>query len=241
MRDVPAGSKLALFFTSVVPFLRGEGSADGLLAALGPSPSGRARVELYPWLVQGSLDRILDDLFPALRAACELIRPGLFRDLQREYAAAQPPRHFELYRWGEGLSDFVAEWARREALPGHLEEVADFHYTRYRLLTADVAPHEQRLDETLHVRQYAFETPAFVVEAERGVARAAPAAVPKVYVLYRSLHDGTARWLVPTTPMLLAVTRFARPGAAPAALTAEVGDHDLERAQTTLRERGVLP
>jgi len=242
------------FFEAVVPYLRGESTVDAFVARAGASPSGRARTELYPWLVRGDLERIIDDLFPAFRVGCDLARPGLYASLRRRYLERHPPRHFELYRWGETFADFVGEVARADLLPGYLEEIADFHFTRYRILTADVPAAEQRFESTLFVRQYAFETPAFVIAAERGlvsaalvgVAGAAPVGAaplnsPRIYLHYRSLLDGSARFCVPTTAMLLAVTRFAQPGAAPAALVAAVTDADLRDAESSLLARGILP
>lgn len=241
MADEQPRRDLDGFFAAVVPYLRGETTVDRFFATLGPSTSPRERVEIYPWLVRGDLERIIDDVFPTLRAACEQSRPDLYAELKRRYADRRPPSHFELYRWGEGLADFVCAIAGAEGLPSYLEEIADFHYTRYRILTADVEPSEQRLDLTLHVRQYAFETPDFVAAAERGRVDGPPRSGAKVYLHYRSLIDGSARWMVPTTPMLLAVARFAQPTAAPAALVASVSDGDLDLARASLRDRGVLP
>lgn len=231
---------LTAFFTAMVPFLRGESSADDLARELGPLPSGAKRTEVYPWLVKSDLRGALGDLFPAVRAACLHEHPDLFDRLCAAYAAESPPTHFELYRLGSSFPDFLGATARANACPPHLEEIADFHYLRYRCLTADV-PVEPAWDATIFVRRYAFATPAFVASHDRGERVTVPVAGERTYVLFRSPRDGHAHWTVASPAMLLALAQHFQPESAPPSLVSLIDDRALAEARARLVHLGVLP
>jgi hypothetical protein len=168
------------FFDAMEPFLEGASGVQTVVARLGPSPSGPERLALYAELVRRQRRDVLDGLFPAVRAACDAVRAGLWGDLVREYVRVHPPRHWEPNHFGEAMSDFLSERrAGDPSLPAYLEELADYEFVRFIAGVRDVSASDGvGLENGLFVRRYDFDVVEYVDRVVRSTSGGTPPAAP---------------------------------------------------------------
>jgi hypothetical protein len=205
---------LDAFFAAAGAFMFGAADAKDLTARLGPSPSGSKRLALYPELVRRQRRGILDGLFPAVHAACDLAQSHLWDELARDYTRFYPPQHWEPNHFGDALSDFLA--ARREAgaaLPPYLEEIADYEYVRFAAGICDVPDGDDlALERGTFVRLYDHDVLSFVEQVGRSAPRPAPAPpakAPTPVLVGWSITQHRVLTLRPSGAALAAIARRA--------------------------------
>ena len=236
-------ARLDTFFAVMGGFLDGETSAEDVERALGPSPSGTARLALYAKLVGRQRRDVLDSLFPAVRHACASVRQGLWDELTRAFVRAHPPRHWEPNRLGEPMAEFLARQHQGDSsIPGYLEELADYAYIRFAVATATPAADGVGLDRTLFVRRYEHDVVAFT-RAVKGTTSAewpsSPAASACTLIVAWSTTALGVIELHPSLATLAAIGR--RLGDDRAALRADApSENEVDRADHDLVVRGVL-
>jgi hypothetical protein len=155
-------SDLHAFFTHAGAFLvRGEGTAESVEAALGPSPSGTARLALYARLVERQQREALEALFPATRRALEHLVPRAFAELCLRFACTHRSAIAHPGGLGAPFVAFLADptnvaWIEERTAndAAWLAELADFERVRYELATSD-APFPTGADPLVVTRRYA--------------------------------------------------------------------------------------
>jgi hypothetical protein len=237
---------LAGFFAEMCPFLMGEVTAEALVERLGPSPSGIARLALYPKLVARQHREILDGLFPAVRAGCRLLGDGLWNELTRDFVRANPPGHWEPNHLGQPFAEFLT--ARRErgpSLPTWLDELADYAWIRFAAAVADPGPDDDgvALDCALFARRYAHDVVAFttqVVEHPDSPPAVPPQAAPRTVLVGWSHAPGGGVVVVDASlAALVAVARRSRHDASPLGV-AGLTEARISTAEADLERWGIL-
>lgn len=235
------GPGLQRFFDAMVPFLRGEASADELQRQLGASPSPDAHLDFYAQLIAANHRRIMRYLCPATAQACADLHPEVSWDaLVADYARQRPSGHWDLNTFGAGLPGWLVEQpelAHREALA----QVADYEYLLY-TTTRDTRPFDpaaEALNPTASIRSYTHTVPMFVRAHKQG--RPQPLkATPVTVLFYRRPSDRVVRFLQPTLPMLLAFAWSTGEADAEACAQGGVSKRALIAAAERLIEAGVI-
>lgn len=155
---------LASFFAHAGRFLVcGEGSAEDVERALGPSTSGTPRLALYATLVERQQLEALDTLFPATRRALDAITPGSFRALAKRYARAHRSAIAHPGGLGERFPAFVAglvaangacDGSRAALRAPWAPELTDAERVRYELSTSSVPLPDEGFDPVFALRRY---------------------------------------------------------------------------------------
>ena len=224
-----AAADLQTFFEHAGRFLvRGEGSAEAVEAALGPSPSGTARLALYATLVERQQLEALEALFPSTRRALEACERGSFRRLGTHFARSH--RSTSAHPGGLGPA-FVAFVGRAELAPW-VVELADSERARYELATSPEPIPARGFDPVHALRRYTHDvhrvTEAMPVPKPRGVS-----------LLYaRDPETLRVRWLELGPAELVAI------GIATGTFEADEAQSlglDLDRARARLRSFGWAP
>ena len=231
-------STLAKFHSVMAPFLRGESTAAEVERLLGPSPSGTARLALYPLLVRRQATGLVDHFFRALAAALELDTPGAFARLRDAYLVAHPPKSWEPNENLRAFPAFVMAW---HGAPLWAPEMADYAWARFVAMHADRVPGDVGLERVVFVRHYTHDVLAAsrANESTTGASRT-PRPAPETLVFAR--HAASPwRHLVTLTPSVAAL--FALLGASGEVLPPlppGVTEADLALELAALRQAGIL-
>lgn len=227
---------LAAFFAEMDPFLRGERSAEDVLARLGPSSSGVARFGLYAELVRRQRRGIIDHFYRPVAAAAEAQEKGLFGRLRDAYLLQHPPTHWAPNEAARAFPAFLTE---QPVVDARLVALADYAWARFSVMHAAHRPGELGVDEAILVRHYAWDVAAYSDAVEQGAADVALEATPRTLLLGR--HRAASSTLVVLTPSLAALIAMAvasgRRPALPAGLTASM----VEGEARELEARGLFP
>lgn len=198
---------LEAFFEALAPYLvRGEGDLERIEAALGPSPSGRARLALYPRLVLDQHRVALEGLLPATRRALEAARPGSFRRLVERHLEKNRCRGVHPSALAEGLAETVQAFSEEMADVPWLEELADLELLLGWMASAPglSAPGLSReasaLPPSPAVRWYRYDVHAYVRKGQSGT----PVARDNGLILGRD-RSHQLRWVRATPPSLVAL------------------------------------
>lgn len=234
-------TSLARFHETMGPFLRGEISADEVERRLGPSPSGTARLALYPMLVQRQSRGLVDHFYRGLAAALEATGSASFARLRDAYLAAHPPQSWEP---NANLAAFPAFVRAATDAPAWAFEMADFAWSRFLALHAEHVAGDVGLERAIFVRHYTHDVVAASTTNERrsGSAPEHPA-IPsfgaRTIVFARHATDGHVVVVTPSLGALYALLRASGEELPPlpAGLTSAVLDEEL----LALRSRGLLP
>jgi hypothetical protein len=228
---------LALFHATMGPFLRGEISAEEVERRLGPSPSGTARLALYPRLVQRQARGLVDHFFRGLAAALEAASSTAFPRLRDAYLEARPPASWEP---NANLAAFPAFVRDAPDVPAWAFEMADFAWARFVAIHAEHVAGEVGLERSVFVRHYSHDVVAASATNEgKGVGhRCVPPPTPRTVLFAR--HTTTGRFVVvtPSVGALFALLRAAGDELPPLppVLTSAMLDDEL----AALRARGLL-
>jgi hypothetical protein len=198
---------LSEFFAAIEPFLAGRSDIGAVTARLGPSPSGAARLALYPKLVHRQKRSVLDHFFAAARAACEVHARGSWDALAEAYVAAVPAVHWEPNHYAEPMRAFAGTGAHAEGLPSSIADLLDFAWIRYVAMNAaPVTADDPGLERAVFVRQYAHDVVTYskAVE-ERGEVGGSPASGPCTLLVARSLRTHRLEIVRPSLGALVAV------------------------------------
>jgi hypothetical protein len=234
-------NELRQFFEQMKPLLRGDTDARSVERRLGPA-TPEDGLAFYRVLMERNAFKAMRELFPAVPAAAERHRPGMWAELVRAFVQEHPAGG----RHPDGVGAGFASWlcARRAFHPDEpvpLSELADFHAAQLRAATApDPCDDDDGFDRTIHVRLYTHPVPAIAQALLTGPTGAAlPEASVTPLVIHRHRRDGGVRCFVPAPAALIALARRAGtpvphafdlvPGAA------------VEAALRGLVARGVLP
>jgi hypothetical protein len=228
-------SSLATFFAEMDPFLRGERSAEEVLARLGPSSSGVQRFALYAELVRRQRRGIIDHFYRAVAAAAEAEDAGLFGRLRDAYLQLHPPAHWTPNEAARAFPGFLA--AQVTASP-QLVSLADYAWARFSVMHAEHRPGDLGVDEAILVRHYEWDVATYSDAVERGMGDVELGTTPRTLLLGR--HRGAAT-LVVLTPSVAALVAMAvasgRRAAFPESLTAAM----VEEEARALEARGLFP
>jgi hypothetical protein len=201
------------FYAVMGSFLDGDRSAAQVAEALGPSPSGLARLALYGELVRRQRQDVLDTLFSAVDAACRCLDAGLWGEFTRTYLRVHPPTHPDPSRWGEHMAGFLAKSrATDPTLPLYLEELADYAYVRFAASVAPAPCDGVGLETALFVRRYAHDVAGFTraVEAAHAEGDAAPPAPRPVDLTILVGWSRVSQRLLELHPSLAALVALGR-------------------------------
>lgn len=206
-------SELSAFFSAMKPLLRGQHDAARVEAALGPASPDTAALGFYAVLMERNACKAMRELYPAVPAAAERHRPGLWAELVHDFVRERPARGHHPDAVGEGFADWLAGRgaAGGGELPALLVELADFHTVQLRAATApDPAPGDDGFDRTLFVRLYMHPIPAVAEALRQGGAGATlpdPSLTPLVVV--RPRGGAEVRLLSADPATLVALARRA--------------------------------
>lgn len=229
-------SDLAKFHAVMAPFLRGEITAADVERELGPSPSGTARLALYPRLVRRQATGLVDHFFRALAAALELETPGVFARLRDAYLLAHAPTSWEPNENLRAFPAFVTAWPEA---PPWAAEMADYAWSRFVAMHADRVPGDVGLERAVFVRHYTHDVVAAsrANESATGEPRA-PRTAPQTLVFARHAAEGHLVTLTPSVAALFALLGASGETLPP--LPAGLAAADLPRELAALREAGIL-
>lgn len=186
---------LDTFLSEFAAMLDGTRTAREAELALGPSPSGTARLGLYATLVRRQQHGAIDEFYAAVRVAAQSRSAGHFDQLRDAYLAAHPPSHWVPARAAEHFPAFLE--ARKAS--AELVELADFAWTRHQVL------HAERTDG-LAVRHYTHAVKRFSNEVERdGRTRGRPVKEPETWLMGRSLITENLVMVEPSVAALVTV------------------------------------
>ncbi len=226
---------LAAFFAEMDPFLRGERSAEDVLARLGPSSSGIGRFALYAELVRRQRGGIIDHFYRPVAAAAEAKEKGLFGRLRDAYLRQYPPTHWTPNEAARAFPGFLAE---QPVVDAQLVALADYAWARFSVMHAAHRPGELGVDDAILVRHYAWDVAAYSDAVEHGTGEAALDATPRTLLLGRHRRASTLVVLTPSLAALIAMAvASGRRPALPAGLTASV----VEEEARDLEARGLFP
>lgn len=231
-----SGVPLSTYFETMGTFLtRQRDDLDAVLAAVGPSPSGRARVELYVSLVDNQAFAALENFFASTRRALEVHRKGAFREACRRGLAEGRCTGRHPSRLAPGFAAGVASWV--DDPPPWLEELADLEYTVFRM-HSEPRPRPE-------VRWYGHDVYAF----SRGRGGKVPVERPQGLIFARTGPPGHHRGPGPdrfvaqdATPLRVAALGLATGELTLAEAEAMVGADEaaISSARVELLEVGVL-
>lgn len=226
---------LAAFFAEMDPFLRGERSAEEVLARLGPSSSGVARFALYAELVRRQRRGIIDHFYRPVAAAAEAKEKGLFARLRDAYLREHPPTHWTPNEAARAFPGFLAE---QEASDLQLVALADYAWARFSVMHAEHRPGELGVDDAILVRHYEWDVATYSEAVEHGTGDIELDATPRTLLLGRHRSASTLVVLTPSLAALIAMAvASGRRPVLPAGLTAAV----VEDEARALEARGLFP
>jgi hypothetical protein len=222
-------SDLAHFFESMQPFLERKHSVETLVSALGPSPSGNARLALYPEFIRRQKRNVLDSFFRATRAACDAASPGLWHTLAEVFVRETPPTHWEPNHYAELFLNFMIKRQSEDpSVKPCFVELAEYAWTRF---AAMIAKHPEGLDPgvdtAIFVRQYGFDVERYSQAAEESasvLSVSEPAQSPCTLLICRSRISQRLSIVRPSLAALIALRKREVPDATltlPAGLTPE--------------------
>lgn len=231
------------FFASTQKLLLGEVDVRTYERTLGKSPSGRKRLQFYRTLIRRNMMKVLREMFPSVRARYLQLHPHGWGELVDAYTKAHPPpAHWDPNLFAESFPDFLA--GKREAhgkLPSDLEQLADFHWTEYRVFAAaETWPEElgpDGLEHRLYVRQYDGKIPVYARELVRNPQAKPPEPTPTPTIIFRNLQTHRLQVFYPNLLGLLVLTK--RSGKALPEIPGVTAEK-LDQAEKNLIEHGVL-
>lgn len=237
------GAALETFFEAIWPFMQRRAGVGETVAALGPSPSGNARLALYPELVRRQQRGVLDRFFASVRAACEAYQPKLWDRLVEAFILETAPRHWEPNRYAEPFPAFLEARRKLEpSLPPVLLELADFAWIRF---SAMIAEHsggsDPELGRAVFVRHYTHEIPKYALAVEDGSSKldGSPERSPCTVLVCRSRHTARLEIVRPSLVALIALRRREMPNG-PLQLPDRLTEVEVDREDAALVELGVL-
>jgi hypothetical protein len=230
-------SSLAKFHSVMAPFLRGESTAADVERLLGPSPSGTARLALYPLLVRRQATGLVDHFFRALAAALEVDTPGAFARLRDAYLVGHPPKSWEPNENLRAFPAFVSAW---QGAPSWAAEMADYAWARFVAMHADRVSGDVGLERAVFVRHYTHDVLAAsrANESTTGASRT-PRPAPETLVFARHAAEGHLVTLTPSVAALFAL--LGASGEVLPPLPPGVTEADLALELAALRKAGILP
>jgi hypothetical protein len=235
---------LASFFAHAGRFLVcGEGSAEDVERALGPSTSGTSRLALYATLVERQQLEALDTLFPATRRALDAITPGGFRVVAKRYARAHRSAIAHPGGLGERFPAFVAGLVAADGAcdgaPAVLRapwapELTDAERVRYELSTSSVPLADEGFDPVFALRRYTHAVHLARAEAPIPEIRA-------VSLLFaRDPATRRVRWLELGAAELVAIGIATGEHDAGVVASLGLGEREMVHARQRLQEVGWL-
>jgi len=234
---------LDAFFANMLPFLEGRVGVAETVQAIGPSPSGNARLALYPKFIRRQKRSVLDGFFASARAACDAHAPMLWNRLTDEFINSVAPQHWEPNHYaGQLLTFLTAKQAQTAAIPPAVLELVDFAWIRFSTMNA--APPQGTdlaIGRALFVRYYANEVAKFALAVEDGSALrgAVPEAFACTLLVCRSRHSMRLEVVRPSLGALVALRRREAPHA-PVQLPRGLCEADIDREEAALVTLGVL-
>lgn len=228
-------SCLADFFAEMDPFLRGERSAEEVLARLGPSPSGVRRFALYAELVRRQRRGIIDHFYRPVAAAAEAKETGLFGRLRDAYLVQHPPAHWTPNEAARAFPGFLAE---QPVVDPQLVSLADYAWARFSVMHAAHRPGDLGVEAAILVRHYDWDVATYSEAVERGAEDVELRATPRTLLLGRHRSLSTLVVLTPSLAALIAMAvASGRRPAIPAGLSAAM----VEEEARALEARGLFP
>ncbi|MCB9736036.1 MAG: putative DNA-binding domain-containing protein [Deltaproteobacteria bacterium] len=168
---------LAAFFGAVAPYYAGAAALDDVTRAIGPSPSGSARMDFYRRLMAANRRRNLAHVFPLVaRVVNEPARAGLaagalprWADLVERHAAAHPAPSWDP---NEAGAAFPAWLAADPALPAGLAPLAAWSWALLAVSRAADGGPPGGVAAAVRVDAYPFDVAAWAAAFEAGAAPA---------------------------------------------------------------------
>lgn len=170
-------SELEAWMQTMGPFFLGHSDLDTVEATLGPSPSGRDRLGLYPDLVHAQHLAALQACFPVLRTAMERHRAGSFAEAVHVHLRRLPEAAVHPSTLAEGFDTTLENMGSH---PPWASELANLERTMSRLRSEP-----QPLPEA---RWYVHDVYVFAVGPKR-LATDAPVARSRGLILGRDAQD----------------------------------------------------
>lgn len=230
---------LDAFYRAMAPMLAGTASAQTVVDALGPTPSGADNLGFYGTLVERNHFKILWDVFPSLRALLIREHPGCWPSIVRAYRAAHPATHWDPNRFAEHLGDFLRAMRQRGDLNHPIyEELADLLYLRQRVFSGN-ALGPDAYDDRVVVRQYSHPASDYFFALQDDPAAGLPEERPQVVFVYRHQRDESLHHFLPTAAGLAALALRQGISELPA-MFAALSPKQLEDADRALVEHGVF-
>lgn len=195
-------ASLESFFAAMGALLDGTISAAQCEAQLGPSPSGTARLALYPRLVARQATGALDGLFAATRVAGLTWDAERYRALQASYLVAHPPASWSPSEVAVGFADYLDA----RGAPRDLVELADYARVCRRVLAAPAR------DGTagLAVVHYQHAVREFALAVKTGsITEGRPAPRATTWLLGRHRETQRLVAITPSVPALVALQVLA--------------------------------
>jgi hypothetical protein len=234
---------LETFFESMLPFLEGRVGVAQTVRALGPSPSGNARLALYPKLIRRQKRSVLDGFFASARAACDALAPRLWDRLIDQFIDQVAPAHWEPNHYAQQLLVFFTEKQGLTAsVPPVVLELGDFAWIRFSAMIAELPQGtDLSIGRALFVRYYANEVAKFALAVEDGSAQrgALPEASACTLLVCRSRHNNRLEIVRPSLGALMALRRREAP-TEPLRLPHGLLETDVDREDAALVTLGVL-
>jgi Putative DNA-binding domain len=236
-------TSLDTFFDAIWPFMERRTDVAEATRLLGPSPSGSARLALYPEFIRRQKRDLLDHFFASVRSACMTLDSTLWERVAEDYVREVAPRHWEVNHYAGPFVDFLeARQTHDAAVPEYLVELADFAWIRFLSMIAE-HPESQgtALGSAFFLRHYTHEIPVYARAAERRYLRTGtlPDAVPCTVLVGRSRKAPRIVILRPSLAALVALRRREVPDA-PQLLPDGISDEDVATEDAALVEKGVL-
>lgn len=226
-------SSLARFHETMALFLRGDISAAEVEQRLGPSPSGTARLALYPRLIRRQSTGLVDHFFRSLGAALEGHQRGSFGILRDAFLAAHPPTSWEPNENLRPFAEFVRAYPRA---PEWAFEIADFTWSKFLAIHAERTAGEVGLDRVVFVRHYRYDVTSD--SNDPSSARRTPLLAPRTVVFARHPQTGRIVFVTPSVAALFALLRASGESLPP--MPPGVGPAELDRELVALRDAGIL-
>lgn len=198
-------ASLRVFFEEMSRFLRAELTVEELEARIGPTTSPEGRLLFYQELVGGNWARILNSIYPGVRAVMDANGPRAWARTVRLYRDHRRANHWDLNQYGAAFGAHLAERrAAGESLAEVLDELADYEW-QFHLIsrtTERFEPEVHAINPTAVLRHYTHEIPRFVA-AVRREEEPDLGERPFTVFLYRAPRDLSVRYLEGNLPRLL--------------------------------------
>jgi hypothetical protein len=228
------------FFETMGSFVAGALTVESVTARIGASPSGSARLGLYPELVRRQRRDVLDHLFVAVRHACRELGSGLWADIASDYARRHPPTAWEPNHFGQAMSEYLADRASEPTLPDYLAELADYEWIRFAAGVSDAGWADgPGLERGMYVRRYEHDVPSYVDRAASSAPRASlgsPTRTPTSVLVCWSITQHRVMTLTPSVEALAVIGRRCRQP-----IKRALDEGAMSQAEEHLVSLGVLP